>query len=152
MFRLANFAHRFICDGFSIHAVCSLLCLRRLGRQNMSFSTLKAAGTSSRTKTPGPVVAIGVTALAAAGYGWWVWTTQQTTVADKDASEAVAQPERWRRSPQRRSASCAGVETALVKDAAVIPLDETPAQTVAPLDQRAGRGAIWRCGDARSGR
>jgi len=31
MFRLINLAHRFICDGFSIRAVCSLLCSTSFG-------------------------------------------------------------------------------------------------------------------------
>jgi len=102
----------------------------------MSFSTLKAAGTSSRTKTLA-LSAIGVTALATAGYGWWAWTTQQTTVADKDASEAVAQPNAGGVRLNASQLRAQGVETALVKDAAVIPLDGLPAQTVAPLSTSA---------------
>ncbi len=121
------------------------------GGTNMSFSTLKAAGTSSRTKTLA-LSAIGVTALATAGYGWWAWTTQQTTVADKDASEAVAQPNAGGVRLNASQLRAQGVETALVKDAAVIPLDGYPPNGGTTLDQRAGRGAIWRCGDARSGR
>ena len=113
----------------------SLPCIVR-GGTSMSPPTLKAAGTSSRTKTLA-LSAIGVTALATAGYGWWAWTTQQTTVADKDASEAVAQPNAGGVRLNSSQLRAQGVETALVKDAAVIPLDGLPAQTVAPLSTSA---------------
>lgn len=113
----------------------SLPCIVR-GGTSMSPPTLKAAGTSSRTKTLA-LSAIGVTVLAAAGYGWWAWTTQQTTVADKDASEAAAQPNAAGVHLNAAQLRAQGVETALVKDAAVIPLDGLPAQTVAPLSASA---------------
>ena len=102
----------------------------------MSPPTLKAAGTSSRTKTLA-LSAVGVAVLAAVGYGWWAWATQQTTVADKDASEAVAQPNAGGVHLNATQLRAQGVETALVKDAAVIPLDSLPAQTVAPLSASA---------------
>ncbi|MDL5038423.1 efflux RND transporter periplasmic adaptor subunit [Comamonas sp. Y6] len=102
----------------------------------MSPPTLKAAGTSSRTKTLA-LAAIGLAVLAAAGYGWWAWTTKQTTVVDKDASETVAQPNNGGVQLSAAQLRAQGVETALVKDAAVIPLDGLPAQTVAPLSASA---------------
>ena len=102
----------------------------------MSPPALKAAGTSSRTKTLA-LSAIGVTVLATAGYGWWARTNQQKTVADQDASEVVAQPNAGGVQLNAAQLRAQGIETALVKDAAVIPLDGLPAQTVAPLSASA---------------
>lgn len=76
---------------FNPRCVLSTLLYVVWGGTSMSFPTLKAAGTASRTKTLA-LSAVSVAVLAAVGYGWWAWTTQQTTVADRDASEAVAQP------------------------------------------------------------
>lgn len=113
----------------------SLPCIVR-GGTSMSPPTLKAAGTSSRTKTLA-LSAIGVTVLATAGYGWWARTNQQKTVADQDASEVVAQPNAGGVQLNAAQLRAQGIETALVKDAAVIPLDGLPAQTVAPLSASA---------------
>lgn len=121
---------------FNSRCVLSTLLYVIWGGTSMSFPTLKAAGTSSRTKTLA-LSAVGVAVLAAVGYGWWAWTTQQTTVADRDASEAVAQPNAGGVHLNATQLRAQGVETALVKDAAVIPLDSLPAQTVAPLSASA---------------
>lgn len=107
---------------FNSRCVLSTLLYVIWGGTSMSFPTLKAAGTSSRTKTLA-LSAVGVAVLAAVGYGWWAWATQQTTVADKDASEAVAQPNAGGVHLNATQLRAQGVETALVKDAAVIPLD-----------------------------
>lgn len=121
---------------FNPRCVLSTLLYVVWGGTSMSFPTLKAAGTASRTKTLA-LSAVSVAVLAAVGYGWWAWTTQQTTVADRDASEAVAQPNAGGVHLNAAQLRAQGVETALVKDAAVIPLDGLPAQTVAPLSASA---------------
>ena len=121
---------------FNSRCVLSTLLYVIWGGTSMSFPTLKAAGTSSRTKTLA-LSAVGVAVLAAVGYGWWAWATQQTTVADKDANEAVAQPSAGSVQLNAAQLRAQGVETAIVKDAAAIPLDGLPAQTVAPLSASA---------------
>ena len=121
---------------FNSRCVLSALLYVVWGGTSMSFPTLTTAGTANRTKTLALSV-VSVAVLAAAGYGLWAWTTQQTTVADKDASEAAAQLNAGGVHLNAAQLRAQDVETALVKDAAVIPLDGLPAQTVAPLSASA---------------
>lgn len=109
------------------------------GCTNVSHPTLNAAAKASNRTRILTLTAIIVAVLAVAGYAWWAWSALQTPAANQDSSEAaVLRPAAGGgvllNVAQLRAQ---GVEIASVKEAAVIPVEGLPAQTVAPLSASA---------------
>ena len=109
------------------------------GCTTMSHLTLNVATKASNRTRILALIAITVAVLAVAGYTWWAWPARQTPAANQDSSEAAALRPAASDGVLLNAAQlrAQNVETAPVKDAAVIPVEGLPAQTVAPLSSSA---------------